>query len=103
MPKLKFLPQNSEVEVQLNTKILVAAVKAQLPIRYGCGACRCGTCAVAVVEDRMEALSPMEEEELKMLERLNLQTNGSIRMACRARVLNGIVTVDLSFQDTYSP
>jgi ferredoxin len=90
-----------EVETEENSKILAVARRAAVPIRYGCASCRCGTCGVAVnVEGE---LLPMENDERTLLTKIKLPTDGSVRLSCRARIKSGKVTVDLAFQDTYSP
>ena len=102
MPKVQFMPSGVTVDVDQNVKILVAARRAKVPIRYGCASCRCGTCGIAVrVQDG--TLNAIAEDEKIMLQRLGLNVNGEHRMACRARVMAGTVQVDLDFQDTYEP
>ena len=101
MPKVLFLPSGVEIEVASGTKLLAAGTRAKVPIRFGCGSCRCGTCAVAIVV-RGEVL-PMVEDETALLAKMGLATDGSVRLACRTRVVDGEVDVDLAFQDTYSP
>lgn len=103
MPKLKFSPRGApavEAVVEPNTKILAAANRLKVPIRFGCASCRCGTCGVAVAGGQ---LSPMRPDEKALLERMGLASNGTVRLACQARVVDGDVAVDLAFQDTYSP
>ena len=102
MPELIFEPEGIHAEVSEGTKILAAAVRAKVDIRYGCGALRCGTCAVKI-DSATGSLSPMKEDERVMLSKLGLDTDGSTRMACRARIDSGSVRVDLAFQDQYSP
>jgi len=99
MPSIKFLPQDSVVPAEQDTKILLVAIRSKIPIRYGCGACRCGTCAVAVTGP----MKPMARDEEALLTRMHLPTDGSVRLACRARIDDGDVTVDLDFQNTYNP
>lgn len=100
MPKVIFEPSHSEVEVDPNTKILLAAKKGKIPLRYGCASCRCGTCAVQV--SQAGALSAMRADEETLLKRIGLPLDGSIRLSCQARIA-GDVSVDISYQDTYSP
>ena len=102
MAQVKFLPGGESIEVNDGSKLLAAAVKAKVDIRYGCGALRCGTCAIKVVlaEGEISFLTP---DEKAMLERLKLPVDGSVRMACRAKANSGKFELDLSFQDTYSP
>lgn len=99
MPKVTFTPANTSSEVPENTKILVAANKIKQDLRFGCASCRCGTCAVRVTGK----LSPMKENEKKLLEDMKLPTSGDIRLSCQARVEDEDITVDLDFQNQYSP
>ena len=101
MPKIIFLPSNDNVEVALETKVLVAAKKAKVDIRFGCASCRCGTCGVKVLDPAN--LDEMGKPERELLERMELETDGTIRLACRARITNDECRIDLDFQDTYSP
>jgi len=101
MPKYIFLPSGTETTVDPTTKILVAAKNAKVDIRYGCASCRCGTCAVSV--EGGDNLKPMAEDERALLSRMGLVTDGQVRLACRARIQEGSVTVDIDFQSTYSP
>lgn len=102
MPKVKFLPSDKTVEVSSGTKLLVAAIRNKVPIRYGCAACQCGTCAVKIGGEDF-ILSVLEEDEKKLLAKMSLSLDGSVRLSCRARLESGEVTVDLDFQETYSP
>lgn len=101
MPRIAFSPAQKSVEVDKNTKILVAGKKAGVDIRFGCASCRCGTCGVKIIEGESQ-LSAMKPDETKLLKRLKLPTDGTVRLACQARAL-GDCTVDLDFQDTYNP
>ena len=102
MPKVKFVPLEVEIEVAEGTKVLVAGTRAKVPIRYGCASCRCGTCAVRITPNSGE-LSQMGSDEQALLERMKLSLDGSVRLACRTKVVSGCITVDLDFQNTYSP
>lgn len=102
MPKITFNPDSKVVEVEENTKLLVAATRSRVKIRFGCASCRCGTCGVAV-DAKDGKLTPMRDDEKALLTRMKLPTNGTVRLACQARILDGSVAVDLAFQQTYSP
>lgn len=102
MPEIKFLPKGQTVTVEDNTKILVAARRAKIDIRFGCAACRCGTCGIRILSGENN-LTPMATDEKALLERMGLDIRGSIRLACRARLVGNSAVVDLDFQDTYSP
>ena len=101
MPSVTFKPVGTSVTVEPNTKLLVAATRNKVAIRFGCASCRCGTCGVKVAGNAQ--LTPMKADEKALLQRMDLETDGTIRLACQTRVLDGDVVVDLAFQDTYSP
>lgn len=101
MPQLTFLPSAIDVEVFENTKILAAAVKNKVQLRFGCGACRCGTCAVRL--EGAAQVSEMEEDERALLLKMGLTDDGSVRLACRVKIISGHLKIDVSFQDAYSP
>lgn len=103
MPTFTFIPQKVTIDVEDNVKLLVAARRAQVPIRFGCAACSCGTCAVSVKTSDKDGLTPMRENERKLLNRMKLPLDGSVRLSCQARIQSGTCEVDLDFQDTYSP
>ena len=99
-------PDGSEQKLsdqEAQTKILTAAVRAKIKMRFGCASCRCGTCGIKVLEP--EALITMGRDEKALLERMGLDaSNGFIRLACRAKITgHHNVTIDLSFQDQYTP
>lgn len=100
MPKVTFEPGGTTVTVEPSTKILAAATRNKVRIRFGCASCRCGTCGIKVAGG---TLSPMKDDEKALLTRMALETDGSIRLACQARIVDGETVVDLDFQDTYSP
>jgi len=101
MPKVHFTPANVSIEVDAGTKLLAAATRSKVGIRFGCAALRCGTCGVKV--SGTGELTPLAADEIAMLERLRLPTSGEVRMACRTKIMSGDVTIDLAFQDSYSP
>ena len=99
--RIRFLPIDKTCDIESGTKILVAARKNQVPIRFGCGAARCGTCAVAV--SGACTLSPMDDDERNLLNRMTLSLQGDVRLSCRTKVVDGEVIVDIDFQETYTP
>lgn len=101
MPTVIFQPAHVSIDVEENTKLLVAGRRAKVPIRFGCAACSCGTCAVSV--EVKGTLSEMKDNEKDLLARMKLPVDGSVRLSCQARILTGTAAVDLSFQETYSP
>ncbi|RYZ59037.1 MAG: (2Fe-2S)-binding protein [Proteobacteria bacterium] len=99
MPRIEFRPDKLSADVDEKTKILLSARKAGVSIRFACASCRCGTCAIRVI-DGAANLSPMKADESKLLGRLTLPTDGTIRLSCQTRIM-GDCTVDLTFQNEY--
>lgn len=95
MPILIFKPCDTKIEVEENTKILVAAKQAKVDLEFGCGAGRCGICAVHV-DSSKGALSKMQDDEHHRLEQIGSSTNGDIRLACRTKIVEGtcVITQD---------
>jgi ferredoxin len=98
MPKITFLPQQISIDVEPQTKILAAANKLKVGLRFGCGAARCGTCGVKI----KGTVAPKNSQESQLLTRLKLNDDETIRLACQTRVLESDIEVDLGFQDEYS-
>ena len=67
--------------------------------KVACASCRCGSCAVRITQGA-DQLTPMKDDERKLLTRLSLATDGSIRLACQSRA-QGDCDVDLDFQNEY--
>lgn len=80
------------VDADADATLLDVAERAGQPIRSGCRMGVCGADPVTVVAG-MACLSAPDHEELATLRRLGL--DGSARMACRARVTRGAVSVSL--------
>lgn len=97
-----FLPQKQTFHGEGPTKLLLAGRRAKTDIRFGCASCQCGTCGVRIAELQGK-LSPMRDNEKALLAKMKLAVDGSIRLACQARILEGLVVVDLNFQNEYSP
>ena len=102
MPSILFLPMQTEVEVNENAKVLAAAIRNKIDIRYGCASCRCGTCGVKV-DSSQATLLAMKDDEKNLLASMNLPTDNSVRLACRTKIQAGRLIVDLKFQNEYSP
>jgi ferredoxin len=102
MSKISFFPANKTIEATPDQKLLVAMRKNQIPVRFGCASCKCGTCGIKVSDPN--AFAPMKADEQALLKRMKLSENGEIRLACQARCSGAADTsVDVDFQDTYSP
>jgi len=61
--KIKFIPQNVEVEVDPNKNVLEIARENGLAIQSSCnGMCSCGDCRVFLKDGESHVLSPSEKE-----------------------------------------
>ena len=90
MPKVLFLPQNIEVEVDEGTVILDAALNNNIRLDHNCGGnCACSTCHV-VVEEGIDTLGEPTEDELDMLDEAEGLTDHS-RLACQCKVKDYLV------------
>ena len=102
MPRVRFLKEGLEVEIDPGQTILDAAKKVGAPQGDRCGGvCACSTCHVYVVEgfDALEAESEPEDEELDILEKA-FDVRASSRLGCQAKVYADIAVEisDESFQ-----
>lgn len=93
--KIKFLPQNIEVDVQSEKNVLEIASRNGLNIQSSCrGMATCGECRVFVVEGENHVLPPTKQE-------LELIGQGYFidqrRLSCQLYCF-GNVTVDLKEQ-----
>jgi len=88
-----FEPDGATVAIDAGMSLLDAAEKGGQPLEAGC---RMGVCGADPVEvlDGMSQLSPLEQDEVKTLQRLGLSK--STRMACCARITAGTVKVSLT-------
>jgi len=90
MPKVTFLPDNFEVEIDDGQTVLDAAELFDLPLRHNCGgSCNCGTCHV-IVEEGGEQISSMGEEEEDTLDR-SMEVVNESRLACQCRIRGDVV------------
>lgn len=101
MPQITFEPENKTFEVKEKTKLLVTARQNNIEIRFGCGSGKCGLCGVLISGDGV--LTDMSASEKYFLASMGLSTDGSVRLACQAKILKGDITIDIDFQNTYSP
>lgn len=94
--KIKFIPQNVEVEVDPNKNVLEIARENGLAIQSSCnGMCSCGDCRVFLKDGESHVLSPSEKE-------LNLIGQGHYmdqrRLSCQLYCFGNVV-IDLSGQE----
>jgi len=90
MPKVKFLPSGTEVEVPEGKILLDAALDNNVKIDHNCGGnCACSTCHV-IVQEGYETLNEMSEDEQDMLDEVENLSDRS-RLACQCRVSSDLV------------
>ena len=88
--RIRYLPDECEVEVAAGETILAASLRAGIPHTHVCGGnARCSTCRVIVLEG-VENCRPRTEAEQLLVARLQFDSN--VRLACQTR-LTGPVTV----------
>lgn len=85
MPKVLFVDQDIEVEVDVGSSILDAARKAGAPEGDACGGvCACSTCHV-YVENGDDLLSEAEEDEEDILDKA-FDVRMESRLGCQAKI-----------------
>ena len=96
MPKVEFIDQGIEVEVETGTTLLAAAKKSGAPEGDACGGvCACSTCHV-YVESGDELLSEASEDEEDILDKA-FDVRMESRLGCQAKILgDGLVRVRIS-------
>ena len=94
--KLKFIPQNVEVDVDPGKTVLEISRELGFPVQSSCnGLCACGDCRVLVPEGE-NCLLPPSNKELKLIGPGRYIDQR--RLACQLYCF-GPVTVDLSEQE----
>ena len=84
MPKVYFLPDRVEVEVQEGETLMKAAKAAGIPQVSVCGGIgRCSTCRVIVI-DGLQNCSPPSKDEQDIINMLNLPPN--VRLTCQTTI-----------------
>ncbi|MEW5795249.1 MAG: 2Fe-2S iron-sulfur cluster-binding protein [Candidatus Zixiibacteriota bacterium] len=90
MPKVTFLPDQVEVQVDEGISVLDAALDNNIPLNHNCGGnCACSTCHV-IVESGFETLNAVSDDEAEMLEEADNLTAQS-RLACQCIVKSDLV------------
>jgi len=90
MPKVKFLPENKEFEVEKGKTILEVALENGIHLEHACGGnCACTTCHI-IVREGMDHLSEMEDEEADRMDTATGITLHS-RLGCQCRVQGDVV------------
>ncbi len=81
MPKIHFLPDDIEIEVEAGTSILTASLQAGLSHAHACGGvAQCSTCRVWVLDGKTET-GMRSEAELALSRAISLDDH--IRLACQ--------------------
>ncbi len=94
MPRVRFLKEGVEVDVESGTTILAAAKKIHAPEGDRCGAvCACSTCHVYVVEGFANT-SEIEDEEFDILDKA-FDVRSTSRLGCQAKI-HGDVAVEIT-------
>lgn len=90
MPKITFLPSETEVQVEPGVSILDAALDHDIPLNHNCGGnCACSTCHV-IIETGFDTLNDVTQDEAEMLDEADNLTDRS-RLACQCIVLDDLV------------
>ncbi len=91
MPKIKFIADNAEAEVEDGKLLREACQENDMTIPFGCENGLCGTCLISVKEgaENLSEKTDMEKETLEALLAYDDQ-----RLACQCHV-KGDVTFDL--------
>lgn len=94
MPKVRFIRENLEIEIQEGQSILQAAKKIGAPEGDRCGGvCACSTCHVYVTKG-FDSLSDIEDEEFDILDKA-FDVRSTSRLGCQAKV-HGDIEVEIS-------
>ncbi|MEZ4220920.1 MAG: 2Fe-2S iron-sulfur cluster-binding protein [Polyangiaceae bacterium] len=96
MPRVRFVDQGMEAEVEIGASLLEAAQQIHAPEGHACGGvCACSTCHVYVLEGR-ELLSEAEEDEEDILDKA-FDVRENSRLGCQARFeRDGLVVLRIS-------
>ena len=85
MPKVRFIRENLEVEIEPGQTILQAAKKIGAPEGDRCGGvCACSTCHVYVTKG-FDSLSEIEDEEFDILDKA-FDVRSTSRLGCQAKL-----------------
>ena len=99
MPRVRFLQDKLEIEVEEGTSILEAARKCGAPEGDRCGGvCACSTCHVYVVKG-LDNTSEIEDEENDILDKA-FDVRAESRLGCQAKITGDVDVVisEESFQ-----
>lgn len=86
--RIRLQPDDREVEVQAEQRLLDAALDAGLPIPFGCQSARCGVCRVRVLNGTEAGLAPPSVIEAAALEAFAAPEG--VRLACQAYLVRDV-------------
>jgi ferredoxin len=91
MPKVKFVNNGDEAEVEAGAQLKDITKEWGWPIAYGCEDGMCGTCIVHVKEGK-DSLGPIEGKEEQTLSVMGMD-DGEHRLACQCKI-SGDCTIE---------
>jgi len=97
MPKVYYLPDQREIELEEGETLREAAVRAGIPLAHICGGhSRCSTCRVIILKGLEHCLPRTAEEEAIARQ---LQFDPALRLACQTRVTGDVTLRRLVLDD----
>jgi len=97
MPKIRYLPDDKEIEIAAGETILQGAVRAGIALAHICGGNgRCSTCRVIVLEG-LEHFAPRNSKEQAIAEQLHF--DAPVRLACQTTVTGRVTLRRLVLDD----
>ena len=97
MVEITFRPSGERAWVRTGTGLVAAGEAAGVEIVTGCTRGQCGTDPVRVlVAEPADALEPIGDKERATLDRMGLDATDGWRLACSAKLTQGVVEVDLA-------
>jgi ferredoxin, 2Fe-2S len=95
VPKVRYLPEKIDVEVEAGTSILEAARRCGAPVGSACGGnLACSTCHVWVKQG-LDSLSEMEDGENDILDKA-FDVRATSRLGCQAKVADEDVECEIT-------
>jgi len=95
VPRVRYLPEKIDVEVEPGTSILEAARKCGAPVGSACGGnLACSTCHVWVKQG-LDSLSEMEDGENDILDKA-FDVRATSRLGCQAKVADDDVECEIT-------
>src|SRR5215471_17677846 len=97
MARIRYLPDEVEVEVQNQKTILKTSLESGIPHTHVCGGnARCSTCRIAVLEG-VEHCQPRNRQERVLAEKLSFPP--TVRLACQTTITDDVTVRRLVLDD----